>query len=166
MFRDSFPLKMKVNKKYQKIGFKRSLLIGFLFILSFVFYNKSAEGSGNCISCDLISLFPAEEINVDQNRLEKYFPGDFDCSYDLYAYRQSLYPDSSDSDQQPLSIRKKPKGIITKTTEFKILPPHNDFFTCSSRIYKNFRPIVFHFIFIYVGSYHTIRPPPFLSERG
>jgi hypothetical protein len=149
----------------QKIYFKQSLLLCFLFILSFVFYDKSAEGSENCFSCYLISLSLPADINIDQNRLEKSFPGDFDCSYDIYVYRQFLYPDSSDSTQIPYSKRKKSKGIITKTPEFKILLPPTDFFTYSSRIYKNFHPIVLYFSSNFVGSYHNIRPPPFLSDR-
>jgi hypothetical protein len=154
-----------MSNRYHTIFCSKGFLLCNLIVLSFIAFNKSAEGSENILSHYSILFVPKSDVNIDPNRLEKSFPGTFDCSYDIYAYAQMLRPDPSDSSQQPLSYRKKPRGILTKSPESKILPTPDKLFIVPVLTYKNCQSIVLLFLPKFVGYKLNIRPPPFQTDR-
>ena len=151
--------------RYRTIFYSRGFLLCSLILLSFIPFNKSAKGSENILSHYSVLFILKSDVTVDPNRLEKSFPGDFDCSYDIYAYAQLLRPDPSDSSQQPFSYRKKPRGILTKSPESKILPTPDKLFTVPVLTYKNCQSIILLFLPKFVGYKLNIRPPPCMTDR-
>jgi hypothetical protein len=151
--------------RYHTIFYSNGFLLCSLILLLFIACNKTAEGSENILSHYSILFVPKSDVIVDPNRLEKSFPGDFDCAYDIYAYVQLLRPDPSDSSQQPFSYRKKPRGILTKSPESKILTTPDKLFIDPVLTYKNYQSIVLIFFPKFVGYKLNIRPPPFLTDR-
>jgi hypothetical protein len=151
--------------RYHTIFISKGFLLLSLILLSFIAFNKSGKGSENILSHYSDLFVERSGIMVDPNKLEKSFPGTFNCFYDLYAYSQFLKSDPSDSSQQPFSYRKKPRGILTKSPESKVLPTPDKLFILPVLTYRNYPSIVLLFLPKFVGYKLNIRPPPILTDR-
>ena len=151
---------MTENNIFYKISRISIFLFSFLIFSSFLFLNKSTRGSENSLSQYLILHVPQTALNIDPIRLEKAFPGTIQCYYAIYAHSQFLKPDPSDSDQKPLSSRKRTKGVLPKSPDCKTAATTCWIIDLPALSEKFFYPVVLLPLTESYSKKHNIRPPP------